>query len=603
MATPVDTTPASVADLAARLAREQKKLALVGEVSRALSSALPLDQLLVVIMEKVTQLMDADRSTLYLMSRDRTELWSKVVQGGEVVDIRLKVGEGVAGWVGATGETVNLIDAYDDQRFQPAVDLRSGYRTRSVLAVPMRDTLGAIVGVLQVLNKQDGPFTGADEELLDGLASQAAMAIENATLYHSVVAQNAELVRARGELEQMARELNALYEVEKELSAAVDLDELLTRILTQAVAVLRVSAGSIALVDGGQLRFGTVVGPAAARLLGHSMPIGEGVIGWAVARRAPLVVNQPADDPRHAVDFARSLEVRPRNILAAPLVDGDEVLGGVELIDKAAGAGFDQDDVKLLVLVAAQIAKAIGLAKSRDARTHQDRLAAVGRLVAGILHDLRTPMTIISGYAQLMAASDDAAQRDRYVELVLRQFDLMSGMTREVLAFARGDADLFVRKVYLHVFLDEVGTQLRAAMAGRGVEVTIEPGYDGVAYFDEQKFLRVIHNLARNAAEAMTSGGAITVRTSRDGEHLVLSIVDNGPGIPAEVQGRLFTLFASGKRGGTGLGLAIVKKIVEDHGGSVAWSSGSSGTSFHLRVPLDGRRAGEAVDPATTLPG
>src|SRR2546423_15583921 len=89
------------------LRREQKKVALVQEVGRALSSGLELDQLLVLIMDKVTQLMEADRSTLYLASDDGAELWSKVLQGGEVLEIRLRVGEGIAGWVGKTGEIVN----------------------------------------------------------------------------------------------------------------------------------------------------------------------------------------------------------------------------------------------------------------------------------------------------------------------------------------------------------------------------------------------------------------------------------------------------------------------------------------------------------------
>jgi signal transduction histidine kinase len=591
---PAATPPPPEADdervraLEAALRREQKKATLVQEVSRALSSALPLDQLLVLIMERVTQLMECDRSTLYLMTDDRAQLWSKVVQGGEVVDIRLKVGEGVAGAVAASGESVNITDAYSDPRFQPAVDLKSGYRTRSILTTPMRNNLGEVVGVLQALNKNDGPFTSADEELLTALASQAAIAIDNAKLYHSVVAQNVELVRARGELEQRTREVEALFQVEQELSAALDLDDLLGRILTQSVAVLGATAGSIALVDGeGGLRFRTAMGPAAARLGHRTIRIGHGVIGWTVAHRQPTIVNDPRHDERHAADLARDLQTRPKNIIAAPLLDGDEVLGGIEILDKSGDHGFDDGDLRLLVLIAAQVAKAIGLARSRSERSNRDRLASIGRMMAGVLHDLKTPMTIISGYAQLMAASDDGGQRERYVEQILRQFDIMTAMTREVLAFARGDADLVIRKVYLHKFLDELLTQLRTAMTGRNIEVELEAGYDGTALFDEQKVLRVFHNLARNAAEAMTDGGTLKIATARDGDSLVLSISDDGPGIPDEIQGRLFELFATGKRGGTGLGLAIVKKIVDDHRGTIAWTTGAGGTTFTIRLPMD----------------
>jgi len=597
--------------------REQKKVELVQDVSRALSSALELDQLLVLIMEKVTQLMDADRSTLYLLSDDGKMLWSKVVQGGEVFEIRLRVGEGVAGWVAQSGEVVNIADAYNDTRFQPAVDLKSGYRTRSILCLPMRGIQGGIIGVLQCLNKQDGPFIAGDEELLGALASQAAIAIENAKLYHSMVASNVELSFAKAQLEQKTKELNALYEVEKELSAAVDLDELLERILGQATLVLGAAAGSIALrePDGQSLRFRVVVGPVATKLLHKHLPLGVGVIGWTVARRQAVIVNEPTGDFRHAAEFAKDLDVVPRHIMAAPLIDADEVLGAIEIIDKVRPAppggigrapteddfldeppGFDETDLKLLVLIAGQVAKAIGLARSRSEQSNKDRLASIGRMLASVLHDLKTPMTIISGYAQLMAQTEELGQREAYVEHILRQFDIMAGMTREVLAFARGDADIVIRKVYLHRFLDEVVHQLRHALAGRGVRLEIDARYDGTALFDEQKMLRVIHNLARNAADAMPGGGHFRISTWLDGnDWLVFDISDDGPGIPPEVQGRLFELFASGKKGGTGLGLAIVKKIVDDHRGRITCDTGPSGTTFRIRLPRHRVQEAEAA--------
>jgi signal transduction histidine kinase len=606
-AMPGDEHGEHLAMLEASLRREQKKVALVQEVGRALSSALELDQLLVLIMDKITQLMEADRSTLYLLTDDGKELWSKVVQGGEVFEIRLRTGEGIAGWVGESGEVVNIADAYNDTRFQPAVDIKSGYRTRSILCLPMRGPLGGIIGVLQCLNKQGGPFTGADEELLAALASQAAIAIENSKLYHSVVAKNVELSDAKAQLEQKTKELNALYEVEKELSAAVELDSLLEGILTQTTLVLGAAAGSIALrePDGQRLRFRVVVGPAAGRLLHRTLPLGVGIIGWATARREALVVNDPAHDERHAGEFARELSTQPRHIMAAPLIDADEVLGAIQLLDKVrsptpfgsraptvppegpgATDGFDEADLKLLVLIAGQIAKAIALARSRSEQSNKDRLASIGRMLASVLHDLKTPMTIISGYAQLMAQTEETAQREAYVEHILRQFDIMSGMTREVLAFARGDADIVIRKVYLHRFLEEVLQQLRHALAGRGVSIEMDARYDGTANFDEQKMLRVIHNLARNAADAMPSGGRFRIATWLDGtEWLVFEISDDGPGIPPELQGRLFELFASGKKGGTGLGLAIVKKIVDDHHGQISVDSGASGTTFRIRLP------------------
>ena len=580
-----------VLSLASALKREQKKVALVQEVSRALSTMGGTDQLLKLIMEKVTELMEADRSTLYLLSEDGGTLTSEVVRGGEVVNIRLNLGEGIAGWVAQTRETSNIPDAYADQRFQPAFDLKSGYRTRSILTVPMMGALGGLVGVLQLINKQGGPFDRGDEELAEALSSQAAIAIENTRLYQSLVTQNQELMDTRRDLERRQRELNALYEVEKDMSHALDLDDLLSRILAQAIGVLGGGAGSIALVEpDGSLRFRTVQGPAAPRLIERTLPHGTGLIGWSIAHRTPVIVDDPATDPRHARDIAAESGVTPAHLMVAPLVDGEEVMGAVEIIDQRKktreGSAWSEVDLKLLVLIASQAAQAISFSRQRNEQSKTERLASIGRMLAGLLHDLKTPMTIISGYGQLMAASDDAAQREAYVEQIQRQFDLMAGMTREVLAFARGDADLVVRKVYMNHYAQELSTQLGAATAGRNIDFKLDAKYDGIAFFDEQKLMRVFHNLTRNAVEAMPDGGRLTVTVDKVDDTLRWSVQDSGPGIPQELHGRLFELFATGRKGGTGLGLAIVKKILDDHHGTIAVETGSTGTNFVLQLPL-----------------
>ena len=607
-------------ELEAQLRNEHKKATLVRDVWRAMSLGLDLDRLLALIMDKVTQLMEADRSTLYLLSDDGTTLWSKVLQGDEFSEIRLAVGEGIAGWVAQSGEQVNIPDAYSDSRFQPAVDIKSGYRTRSILCTPMRNSKGEIIGVLQVLNKAGGPFTADDTELLTALASQAGMSIENSKLYHSVVAKNAELVRARDQLEQRTHELNVLYEIEKLMNADLGIDQLLEQILTQAMEAVGAEAGSVVLREmesdrPDTLEFRTLAGPAAVRMKHRTIAVGEGVIGWVVAHDRPLIVNEPEQDARHASGFAAEVGLAPRNLVCAPLRSGDEVLGAIELIDKVArepkgdgagdGAGpgqgqdtntrradFGEGDLRLLVLIAGQAAKAISLARSRSARSKQERLASIGRMMASVLHDLKTPMTIISGYAQLMAQIDDGSQREVYVEQILRQFDLMKGMTQEVLQFARGESEILTRRIYVNKFMEELHTQLKHALAGRNIDLTVDPQYRDTAHFDEQKMLRVMHNLARNAAEAMPGGGTLRITTQAEGDTLIFEVADSGGGIPAELEGRLFGLFASAKQGGTGLGLAIVKKIVEEHGGTITYRSRrGEGTCFTIRMPLHRQEA------------
>lgn len=588
------------AGVEAQLDTEKKKLALIYEIGKALSSALGLEALLNLIMAKVTEIMEADRSTLYLMSDDGAELWSKVEQGGEYVEIRLKVGEGIAGWVAQSGQTVNIADAYADGRFTPKVDLESGYRTRSILCSPMRGSQGQVMGVLQLLNKKDGRFTEGDEALLASLAAPAAVAIENSVLYHSLLDQNRELTRAKRALEQRRAELNVLYEIERQLSAAHNLDELLERLVRRAMSMLEARAGSIALRDpgSGRLRFRTTAGPAAERLRHRSLKMGAGVIGWAAAHRQPVIVNDPAGDPRHAAAFAREVGETPENMLCAPLIADDRVVGAIELLDKRSDTGFSEADLKVVTLIAGQASRAIQIAESKQKWVDENRLAAIGQMLAGVLHDLKTPMTIISGYAQLMAQSDAASEREAYVEHILHQFDMMAGMTKEVLAFARGESNVLIRKVYLHRFLGEVSEQITHTFAGRGVELVIEADYDGIAYFDQQSMFRLIHNLARNASQAMESGGRFTIRTRASGDTLHLEFEDTGPGIPADLEGRLFELFATGRSDGTGLGLAICKKIVEEHDGAIEHRvPAGGGALFEVTLPLRPRSLIDETGP------
>src|SRR5262249_47200748 len=151
----------------------------------------------------------------------------------------------------------------------------------------------------------------------------------------SLVTQNQELSEARRDLERRQRELNALYEVEKELSHALDLDDLLSRILAQAIAVLGGGAGSIALVEpDGSLPFRTLQGPAAPKLIERPLPRGTGLLGWSIAHKTPVIVDDPSSDPRHALEIARESGVTPAHIMVAPLVDSEEVMGGIEIIDQ-----------------------------------------------------------------------------------------------------------------------------------------------------------------------------------------------------------------------------------------------------------------------------
>lgn len=157
------------------------------EITKRINSTIDIDELLKIILEIALEITNADRGTVYLVDEMTGELWSKVLQGDEIREIRLKIGQGIAGYVAQTGEVINLIDAYQDPRFNPEVDRKTGYRTKTMLCQPIKDKNDKIVGVFQLINKKDGVFTKKDEEMLSALSIHASIAIQNAKMAQELV--------------------------------------------------------------------------------------------------------------------------------------------------------------------------------------------------------------------------------------------------------------------------------------------------------------------------------------------------------------------------------------------------------------------------------
>ncbi len=165
------------------LVGEVGKLEKIIDASKMINSELELSELLKVILDIALKIVDGESGTVYLVDKKRRELWSKVLEASEPVDIRLPMGKGIAGFVGATGDTLNIPDAYMDARFNPEVDKKTGYHTKTILCMPMKNREGEIVGVFQLLNKRNGVFALEDESAINALSTHAAIAIEKARLY------------------------------------------------------------------------------------------------------------------------------------------------------------------------------------------------------------------------------------------------------------------------------------------------------------------------------------------------------------------------------------------------------------------------------------
>ncbi len=169
------------ADLSSR-----EKLKLILELSSEISATDSIRTMLKKITDGVKNILNADRCTVFLLDEGKKELYSWVAHGLEGVEIRLPVFKGLAGDVASTGSTVRIEDAYMDSRFNAEFDAKTGYRTKTVLCMPMKNQKGKVIGVFQVLNKNSGVFSYEDEELLALFSGQAAAILESAILYREL---------------------------------------------------------------------------------------------------------------------------------------------------------------------------------------------------------------------------------------------------------------------------------------------------------------------------------------------------------------------------------------------------------------------------------
>lgn len=174
-----------------RAARNQRGLNALLEATTTLGKSLDLESTLRAVMERAQELMQADRSTIFLLSRETNELWTKVAaaDGQTMMEIRIPATKGIAGYVASTGETVNIPHAYQDPRFDPTTDQRTGYQTRNILCMALYDSAGELMGVTQLINKHKGSFTKSDEEFLKAFNAQAGIALENAQLFEKVMVE------------------------------------------------------------------------------------------------------------------------------------------------------------------------------------------------------------------------------------------------------------------------------------------------------------------------------------------------------------------------------------------------------------------------------
>jgi signal transduction histidine kinase/putative methionine-R-sulfoxide reductase with GAF domain len=563
----------------------------------AVGSQLELPAVLSTIIEQICGLLSCERASLFVVDADGGIV--SLVLVGDADPIRLKAGEGIAGLVVQQRESVRLDDAWADPRFHRATDELTGFRTRNMLAVPLIDG-GVVKGVVEALNHHDGPFDDDDETLLLAISNEIALAVERARVFGELKQQKAALARR-------VDELDLLVDLDRAISDADGLEALMAVVASRVMTILSATGASVALIDKrtSALQYRAGAGLGQDRLVGKAIPTDTGLAGAALAALSPIRVDDAATDPRHNPSLSKETQLIPGPYLAVPMIDAagagdggsDRALGIVTAVRQRGDdvVPFTSDDERLLLLVANRVSAAVMDEERRARAQEKAQLEAIGHMLAGIVHDFKTPMTVIAGYVQLMAAETDPQEREAHATTVMKSTDHMTAMIKELLSFARGDSTVLLRKVWLEGFADELNAFLERMLKGDDdPRLSFRSTLTGSARLDAQKIHRAVVNLVKNAKEGLVGRpgrGNIEVTladdTSDNVDDVVISVTDDGPGIPPELEGRLFERFATfGKVGGTGLGLALVHQIAADHQGQVSWERpAQGGTRFVLRLP------------------
>ena len=466
---------------------------------------------------------------------------------------------------------------------------------------------GAVVLVWAV--GQRPPDAGALLKLTV-LAIAAALAGLTIARERTMTAMAASLRAERSrvvDLEHRLEQAVGMQSAVRALNASIEVDQLAQAVLEEAMRLLDAGDGAVALTDddGRLLLAATGRAELPAEADARVVEPGQGPTGQVAASRQSLLLAEPAPGERFAGMAAAALA----SAVAVPLVAGDELLGVVAVGTGERGRRFDAGDQFQLELLADHAALAVANARHlADQRASLVALSETDRRradhVAMITHDLKTPLTSLIGYLNLLKKRGErgsAADRSTFYKHMDGQARRMLEMVEDLLVSSRLEYRgqvLEREQLDLPAIVEEIRAQFAGRAPERRIEVDAGPVGDPV-YGDRSAVAHVLQNLVDNAVKYSPPSSAVRVTVADQEGQVLLTVTDEGDGIADDERSGIFERFhraaPGGPRGSVGLGLHVVKSLVTAHGGRV-WceSEPGSGSSFYVTLP---RRAAPEPEP------
>ena len=578
--------------------RDAARDKMLEQISAEVSSTLSLNDILLRILTHLSGAIAFTGGSIALVSpRNELEMVAAIGEIDEAARrVRVPVGQGISGWVAAHGQPYLSNDLDQEDQIHPVRrTVGTNRNIRSYMAAPLL-VEGRVIGILQVNSPAVDAFSPDDLALLAQVAGRCASAVAQAGLFD--------------ELRARAERLAILNAISRRLSSQLELDELFSTCYDQVRRVMPLDAFFVALYDpdSAVLRYefqadaGVVYPKSLARL-------GEGLTSYVVQTGLPLVCSHRAEWPVDVTPVPFGNEQLSQSLLLVPLIFEQRVVGAMSAQSYDAYA-YSEQDVSLFTTLASQTAVAI-----RNAELYQSERAAQRaktEFLSLISHELKTPLTSIKGTAQMMnrrilkaysagqltdPVQDQARQADvRSLNLVIGQVDRLTRLVDDLLDISRlqsGRFELFPTATDLVRVVRGMVDSLRPTSPAHRLALEAPPVLPGV--FDPLRVEQVLTNLISNAIKYSPSDTEIRVQVRPEDDTAVVCVTDQGPGLSAEEQERIFEQYFRAQAGrrnptsGLGLGLYISRQLVEYHGGTI-WveSAPGAGAMFCFRLPLDG---------------